>query len=268
MNTPVAQAAVLPFQILESEGIPCGYERSAKLIRGNILANRYLLGINLSDIKPEQLKRLCTQLDMPPGLERSFQAGLVDANLVFIGFEADARGSGLYKLYLENWDQLREQPGFPAIKQDRFLLHRGFKWHIEQPERQAVTDYHFIPGLDTEQVLDRIGMDHVGLRDPVLAQAVTDIIKTAQQGSPERQFIYVEVSEPGNARLSFDLNLYPAGLQVQDIQVQLQRLAEHLQIEADKFERLMQICTSRSLGHISAGTARDDQPYFTFYYEC
>ena len=40
-----AGKASLPFEIVESMDLACGYERSFKMLHNRLLANRYLLGI-------------------------------------------------------------------------------------------------------------------------------------------------------------------------------------------------------------------------------
>ncbi len=45
---------MLPFRIVESIGVGCGYERSFRLSAEGIDANRYLLGVNTADTTAEQ----------------------------------------------------------------------------------------------------------------------------------------------------------------------------------------------------------------------
>ena len=49
METAAAQAGLL-FRIVEELDVPCGYERSFKMLPGRLLANRFLLGINTADL--------------------------------------------------------------------------------------------------------------------------------------------------------------------------------------------------------------------------
>ena len=82
-----ADRAALPFNLLEQMRIPCGYERSFKLLPGRVLANRYLLGVDLKDINSDQLQTICQRLSMPDDYVQSLEEHLPDANLVFLGFE-------------------------------------------------------------------------------------------------------------------------------------------------------------------------------------
>ncbi len=267
MNSPVSQAAVLPFKILEDLAIPCGYERSFKLSEGNILANRYLLGINTADVTHQQLIDACHQLEMPAPLLEQFQAGLAGANLVFLGFEADSQGGALFKVYLEYWDALQKKLQHNPALSEPHLLHRGFKWKFNKPGKNLITEYQCLPGLSTVNIQQRIESQYPGTVAPKCLQAINHIINLAQRKVPEKKFIYVEVSEPGNSRRSFDLNLYPAGLTVQEIIKPLTDAAALLNLDMGQFDQLMSIVSGKLFGHISAGIGRNGDEYLTIYYE-
>ncbi len=263
----MVQAATLPFQIVESMDVSCGYERSFKLCKDTILANRYLLGINTADVTTKKLLDACRTLDMPGDLVQEFHAGLPDANLVFLGFEADARGGALYKVYLEYWDQLREKLRSDPTYKEPHVLHKGFKWQYDCPKKNLVSWYQCLPGLTTDEILQCIQSRYSEVSDPVCLDSVGRIVALAHDRVPDKRLLYVEVSEAGNSRKSFDLNLYPTGLKITEIAKPISDAAARLDVPKDMFARLMSIVPHKLLGHISAGIGRDGQEYFTIYYE-
>jgi hypothetical protein len=264
---PVVQAALLPFVITERLGVPCGYERSFKLAGGNILSNRYLLGINTVDVPASQLLAAGQEMGMPPLLYEQFQAGLADANLVFLGFEADAEGGALYKIYLEYWDQLQKKLRQNMSTKTPELLHRGFKWQYNRPQSNVITEYHCLPGLTTADIRRHISTHYDTLPQAKCLHPVNQIIDLAESRTVAQRFIYVEVSEAGNNRHSFDLNLYPTGLTVNEISKPLAEAVDKLDVEPRKFDHLMTIVGDKLLGHISAGCGRDGNEYLTIYFE-
>ncbi|MEE9446751.1 MAG: hypothetical protein V3V09_02260 [Arenicellales bacterium] len=266
-----AEAATLPFRLVETLGIACGYERSFKLsasdAQGNIQANRYLLGINTCDLETRALHKICREMQMPENLFQSFNAGLSEANLIFIGFEEGQRGPGMYKIYLEYWDKIQTRLQTIVAKDAQLLLHKGFKWAIDAPQKQVITEYHTLPKLGTDALKQRILTQYLNKANAQSIHAALKIIQQAALAVPKQCFIYVDVSEQGNQRQSFDVNLYPAQLLIKDIYPTLLEVSTALNIDMNLLERLMGIIRDKNLGHISAGTGRDGQPYFTVYYE-
>lgn len=264
----IHRAAVLPFRIVESLGVGCGYERSFKLARRSILANRYLLGLDIAEVGAARLMDACRQLNMPAPLMEEFDEGMPDANLVFLGFEDSGPGGCIHKVYLEYWDTLRARmrtgsaaPGEP------YLLHKGFKWHVDEPGKQVVTYYHCLPALTTAQIHTRINAVYRDVPEAAGLDAVTRIIAAAAQRCPGERFLYVEVSEPGNPRKSFDLNLYPAGLRIEQIAEPIREAARSLEAPPDRLDRLMAMIPAKHFGHVSGGVSRQGGEYFTVYYE-
>jgi hypothetical protein len=267
MHDRLAQAAVLPFRIVETMGVPCGYERSFKLTRQTILANRYLLGIETSRTNSTQLLDACRQLGMPQCLMDAFQAQLPEANLVFLGFEADEAGGAIYKVYLEFWDQLRRDGTHENAGICPGVLHRGFKWRFDDPGKAVVTEYQLIPNLGCREIRERIRRMYATIASTDCLESITSIIEMAQARIGDAPLLFVEVSESGNSRMSFDLNLYPAGLQIAQIAPALGDAIARLDVPREKFARLLKLTAGKLFGHLSGGTGRDGQEYLTVYYE-
>jgi len=203
--TARAKKATLPFEILESLEIPCGYERSFKMSKGRLLANRYLLGISLQDTTPQVLFEIIHKLQMPESLFDEFQQKLPGANLVFIGFEDDQL-DGTYRVYLEYWDKICAE-----------IISRISALYGQAKEKQAL-------------------------------KYVCDVVHQAAVKCPDRSFIYLEVNEEDDRRLSFDLNVYQSALRLRDIDSTLGDLQQHFQICPEEFLKLKQRVGSKLLG--------------------
>jgi hypothetical protein len=267
MNDPMALAAALPFRIIESLGIPCGYERSFKLCRRSILANRYILGMQAADATANQWMDAFRQLRMPESLQVEFFDGLPDANMVFFGFEDGEQSGSFYKVYLEYWDRLREKLVQDSGFREPNLLHKGFKWQIQAPDKHLITWYRCLPNLGMNEIRQHIEDIFLDLQDSPSLPGIREIIKAARQRQPGNSFLFVEISEPGNPRKSFDLNLYPAGLRVGQIAGPIRNVATAMDVPLDKLDRLMPMIQNKFFGHISGGISRTGEEYFTVYYE-
>ena len=267
INNATVQAAILPFRIIESLGIPCGYERSFKLSFQSILSNRYILGINTRDITRKQLVDTCNQLNMPYSLLEQFIEGLPDANTILLGYEEKEKGGSVYKVYLEYWDQLRKKFSNGIIPRDPHLLGKGFKWQIDNPDKHLVTLYHCLAGLEITEIKQRIEAIYQAIPDSKGLNSVREIISLALERHSGKRYLYIEVNEPGNPRKSFDLNLYPAGMRVRHVAEQVRNVALALKVPPDNLYRLMGIIENKLFGHISGGISRTGDEYFTVYYE-
>ena len=264
---PAEQAAVLPFRIIESLGIGCGYERSFKLSDRSILANRYLLGIHTGDVTRNQLTGACRQLNMPHNFQVEFLDGLPGADTILFGFEDDEQAGSIYKVYLEYWDRLRHRLLTGDSPREPYLLHKGFKWQINAPDKQTVTLYQCLPGLAVEEIRNRIFRIYRDMPQPRGIGAVIGIISAAQRQKADDRYLYMEAGESGNPRKSFDLNLYPAGLRVEQIAESIRDAAAAFGVPEDKLEKLLSIIRDKFFGHLSGGISRTGKEYVTIYYE-
>ena len=83
---------------------------------------------------------------------------------------------------------------------------------------------------------------------------------------PGHQLAYLEVTEPTNERRSFDLNMYDAQLQVQDLQPILARMSEYFAVPAPAFLDLYERIKTMRFGHLAGGIHRGGQDFFNLYY--
>ncbi len=266
-----AERAALPFALLEELKIPCGYERSFKLLPGKLLANRYLLGVDLKNIHPAQLHAVCQRMNMPDEFIQSLNEHLSQANLVFLGFE-DNPPDGTYKVYLEFWDRVKfeiqsESASLESKLLEPQLLHLGFKWNVADNSQRTISRYLCYPLLSTDVILQRMTEVYAEHTTAPSLNIATEIMAFAAGRVAEGSIIYMEVVEDGSPRRSFDINLYSAMLPLQDIKPALLRLREHFEIPINSFDRLLHLTCDKSLGHLSGGINQHGEEFLTIYYE-
>lgn len=261
-----AQRATLPFQIVEELGVPCGYERSFKMLDNRLFANRYLLGVETKHLTRDRMLDVCGKLNMPQAYADSLAEHFAEANLVFLGFEDNETGC-IYKVYLEFWDKVRKDIQSKRDKMEPVMLHLGFKWNTNDNTHRAVARYACYPLLSVSGMLQRLTNIYQGHEDKTSLRVAKEIVEFAANRAGERSFIYLEVSEGKSPRISFDINLYRANIRLKEIHASLWELRGHFSISADRFGRLYELAGDKLLGHLSGGVNREGEDFFTVYYE-
>ncbi len=261
-----ARKAVLPFRIVEELGVPCGYERSFKMLDGRVLANRYLLGIDTANLTVEQALTICRRLGMPTQYGESFAANLADANLIFLGFEDNEEAGSMYRVYLEFWNRLQKDQQARPDDTEPALLHLGFKWHADDNTQRAVSRYMCYPRLSLEDIQHRLSNVYADHSASASHEVAADIVALAGSRGGQSP-IYVEVFEENSRRRSFDINLYGAGLRMSDLYAHLAKIRLHYHIRDELFRRLYALVGDKLFGHLSGGTNREGKDFLTFYYE-
>jgi len=252
--------------LIEAERVRHGREDSFKMSRGGLLTNRFLLGIPLQEISPARVMHLCNALGMPRSCQASFQGHLGDANLIFFGLEDDGKRA-FYKAYLEFWDLVRQYVLRTGSTSPQ-LLNLGFKWRADSGGSDVrIARYTCFPLLSVSDILGRVQLIYADGSAPAAHTGASGIIRRAAAANPSASFLYVEVSEEGNPRKSFDVNLYKANLQVGDIHPFLSDLARHFCIPTETFEPWLNGIAVRPLGHLSGGLDKDGRDFITTYYE-
>ena len=260
-GTPAGEGGLL-LQLLKGRRLE-GFEKSFKMANGMLLSNRYLLGIHRNDATPASLCGLCERLAMPAQQLAAFRENLPGANTVHFGFEGHATG-GVYKVYLEYAGRL---PRTHAGGGDTapVLLHLAYKWDALDRSKCTVAKYVCHPRLSTAGILARLADMYSGHADRSSFEAARSIIEFAACRTREA-LMYLEVSEEGNPRSSFDINLHEAGLRLQDIGHWLSALRVHYSIPPDRFERIFAQISAEKLGHMSGGISREGGDFMTVYY--
>lgn len=259
---PAAEHAATLFRLVSALRVPFQHERSFRMAREALLANRVLLSVGRAQLGADAAARvldLCRQLGMPRSLHAGVPQLVAGARGLHFGFEAGARGD-LYKVYFE-----REAAVAEAAKGDSVLLHLAYKWDAAQPERCVTTRYLWRPRLDAPALRGEMarayGADHAAALECTAA-----VLDLAAANTDARGLQFLEVGEDDGARRSFDLNIYDAGLTLRDAQAPLARLRQHFAIRPGQFQALYDQVSAKRLGHIAGGVHRDGGAFATVYY--
>ena len=246
-------------------GIPYQYERSFRICRQALLANRFLLTVDAGNIPGnpgERTLEICDRLHMPGAAREAAAANFAMAKCVHFGFEADD-DSIICKLYLERAVS-GEEAQRARVRGEPVLLHLAFKWDLVK-DAAVTTRYLWRPGLSAAEIEARLAYVYRdGARAScVLALAALDL--TRGRAAAE-QLQYLEVEEAENGRRSFDLNLYDAKLQVKDMQQLLHRMREHFGVRPGQMQALYDQIKTKALGHLAGGVHRNGEDFFNVYY--
>jgi len=242
---------------------PEGVERSFKMAPGSLLENRYLMGVRKESLDAQRLAQICSGLGMPATQLLALQKGLPEANSLHFGFEQGPQGT-LYKVYLEFWGRLNQALAARPVLREPLVLHLAYKWDAANPGKGSVAEYRCFPELKTAEIFARLGVLYDGAT-PASLGAAERIINMALKRT-HKTLMYLEVSEPGNPRASFDIRLYPAELNIADIHPWLLAVRDVYEIPARQFDALYGQLRNRALGHLSGGIDRAGRDFLTVYY--
>jgi hypothetical protein len=240
-------------------------ERSIRIAPGKLQANRFLLSISANQMPADALDRswaICRRLGLPETVRSAVEAAFAQAHHLHFGFEGDP-GRIVCKLYLE-----RAVSGAEAAqaRQDGVAApqYTAFKWDTATGAH-VVSRYDWHPGLSVEAIAERMAAQFDGPHETLLAQARSVLMRAAERLAPER-LLYLEVTEAGQPRRSFDLNVYDAKLQVRDLQAELFALRDQFAIGPSRFQALYDQIKGQRFGHLAGGIHRDGQPFFNVYF--
>jgi tryptophan halogenase len=255
-----AERAATLVRLVDGLGATYHHERSFRMAPQRLQANRMLLSVDrkrLGDGAEARIAAVCAQLGLPEAPLASVPGQVRSARCVHFGFEGE-EDRALYKVYFEN-----ARADAEAGSGDPVLLHLAYKWDPAAPERCVTTRYEWLPRIGAHEMRSRMAAIY-GPGAPLEAALALLDLAAARQDPARLQFL--EVGEEGNARRSFDLNLYDAGLQVRDAHVPLVRLREHFGLRAGQFQALYDQVKSQRLGHLAGGVHRDGASFATVYY--
>src|SRR6476469_2666365 len=212
---------------LEAGGVTYGREDAFKLLPEQLISGRILIGIDTSSLPARESLALAARLGMPAATLAPLLTHCAQANAVFVGIE-EHQGGALLKVYLEFWDAVRATVRDTGSRAPQ-LRHLGVKWDSAQPERHGLARYECHPLLGVRDILRRIGACYADPASALCALAQATVRQAAHR-RPQASMLYLEVSEEGNPRNSFDINLYKAGMRVADVRAALTAAAGVLRI--------------------------------------
>ena len=265
LNAPPADdagRAALLFGLVDALGVRYQHERSFRMTRDALSANRMLLSVGRERLGADaaaRVREVCERLGMPEALRASVPQLVDEARCVHFGFEADAAGA-LYKVYFE-----RRAADAEAARGGPVLLHLAYKWDAQRPERCVTTRYEWHPQLTAAAMRERMARIY-GAGEAAPLEAAAAILELATARAEARKLQFLEVGEEGNERRSFDLNFYDAGLTLRDAQAALARLRQHYGVRPGQFQALYDQVSGRRLGHIAGGVHRGGESFATVYY--
>lgn len=250
---------------IERRGVSYGREDSFKLSRGRILADRVLVGIDMKDVTVSWLFEVATGLGMPASCRSQLEPHLSKANAVLFGIEDRTDGS-VRKVYLEFWDQVRDDVRRSGPEAPR-LLHLGVKWDTRRPGRSELAHYMCHPQLGLREVCRRMGSVYGPAVAPAALEEALAIVRLGAMRRPHSSMLYLEVSEEGNPRSSFDVNLYKSGLTVSDVATPLEHAARNFGVPEESLLAETRRLGPCPLGHLAGGIDRHGNEFLSVYAE-
>lgn len=263
-----AEKVELLFQFLEDQKVEPAFERSCEFLSKTLLENRFLLGFEKSMIRQnpgEKLSGLCVRMKMPEDFLAAFLENLPEANIVGFGFGEHA-GTCIVKAYLEFGVRFYRAMKSKPHKPEPYLSHMGFKWDADDNTRKALARYTCFPGYTTEEIQGRLSDDFYKDKAGGPFEIVKGILDAAASRVSKGRFLYLDVKEEHNPRSSFDINVYGANLQLQEIYPFLLDVCRHYSIPEEQFLNFYEPVKTQVLGHIAGGTDREGRDFFTIYY--
>jgi hypothetical protein len=248
-----------------SLGLPWGAERSIKLGPERLLGGRVLVGLPRQWLDDATARRLVEEIGIPAGGWELLADSLARSNAVFLGIEESPEGV-VGKAYLEFWDEVRRQVRAEPGSMPR-LLHLGVKWSDRRPGHFEVAQYHCHPLLSGRDVMRRMAGVYEGDVSSTACPLAQAVLRRGLQRAPTAGLLYEEVSEAGNPRRSWDVNLYKTGLLVRDAMPEFEAMGRHFGVDLGALSAALEPMQERLLGHLSGGVDRRGQEFVSVYAE-
>lgn len=266
-NDPAGEKAALLMKRVSDLGTLLRHERSFRLSDGLLLANRFLLTVRKLDFAGDLERRslaICREFGMPDAAAAAAAPHFADAVCVHFGFEASA-GTIMCKLYLERPAGEAEIRRAKAAS-EAVPLHVAFKWNVAGAEAAVVTRYLWHPDLSYAAICSRLERIYGSAGSGASFAIAQAVLKLANERVPTQRLQYLEVTEDGSPRRSFDINLYDAQLLVRDLQPMLYAMRDHFSVRPGQFQAVYDQVKSRSMGHLAGGLHRDGKHFFNVYF--
>ncbi len=254
-RNPEAPEAVLR-GFAEGLGLPVMRESSIKLVPGAALTDRYLLSVPAPEIGARQiadLVQLAVSLGLAPQLAAQVASDLSHSTTLHFGFEREGERTTL-KLYCEF--PLKRERDSVRGPCDGLLVHRAVKWDPRYAMGAAVSYYVANPARSVSDTGARI-RDLLGQGPP--GDLALGLFHRAAGRVPAEDRLFLEVTEEGGIRRSFDLKLYDAGFTTADLGPALPGLIAHFALGGF-------VVPTAVVGHIAGGRGSSGAPFFTIYF--
>ena len=164
------------------------------------------------------------------------------------------------------------------------LVHQAIKWcasggHQKGQASHVLTDYRLINDENAQQQITRINAYFEPLSSLAVPRELSalsswfnawlsDVVHplSGNQQSANRPLMLLDVSEQGNARHSFDINLYDLGLTLSAVKSLAPVLCDIYALDAQQVDAFFGEHADKPLGHIASGLSRSGESFLTLYF--
>ena len=247
------------FQWVRDLNVEVGLERSVKISKNTLLPNRFLLGMGKRAMGQDadvRILDISKRMGMPENFLESFRENLSEASYVHFGFEQN-EATSLYKAYLEFYEKIEKEISNQPNQPSPFLLHLGYKWDASDNAKGAVTRYNWYYLLSVDAIMARFSYILDPHRHRKLLEIANGIVSLASARIPCQDILYLEVTEENNPRISFDINMYRAHIQLEELYPFLLNICRHYSISSEEFHILYDRFKNKTFGHLSGGIDRE-----------
>ena len=238
-------------------------ERSFKFMHNRLLCNRFIATVPLDrHLKGAEQKVLDIFRSIPMVGEHYVMCKeqLCHASKIHFGFEEDDDHS-LLKIYLE----FSYHPAYGLSKPWQLLL--GFKWDPNDTACCAVSRYVGLPAYTPREMHAKAENFFIDERFGKLRRIVNAILLACDKRAPNLRTWYLDVTEEGNPRRSFDIKTYRFRLKIGDIMPLLPELCRFYRIPFEKYEPYFAAIKNHKFGHLSCGIGRSGDFFMAIYHE-
>jgi tryptophan halogenase len=245
---------------------PFGLERSVKISQNVLADERYLLSVGRAAFgrdAADRLLRMVRSLHAPAEFARDLPSALEGADVIHFGYEA-AGGHDVYKIYCEYAARTRQ--AMASASPSPVLVHLAYKWVPGRPDSAAVTRYTWLPYDKRAGLEEKLRALVPPGEAPRAHRCALSLVARIAPLAEKSEALLMEVEEPGNPRRSCDLNVYDAALRMRQIADLIETTAAEFAIPAAQVETVFGRAGERTVGHLSAGRARDGGEFVTIYF--
>ncbi|MCA9123581.1 MAG: hypothetical protein H6822_18200 [Planctomycetaceae bacterium] len=243
-------------KFLEELNEPFGLEHSFRVCPRGIFAHRFLASTARTSVDCQAVVELCLRLGIPNHCSGEVHHHLESAKFLHLGYE-EGSASCLYKIYLET--------GHDCEPEGSVVQHHAIKWDSIDNSKYVRSKYIWYRLQTVTNVLDRLDAIYGGDSESSL-EIARDMIFLGASRIPVEDLHYMEVTESGSLRSSFDINFYSAELRVQDLVPFLVRACERYSTSISELQSLCDSIGGEVLGHLAGGIHRNGDEFFNVYY--